>query len=162
MIYKDHSKRFYRNMFRQVLQGVTETAWLIERDAKRIIAGEHGKHLKAVDTSRYINSISVSNSETGPSRGTTKPPAKSTDGVKQPPSQRRAITAVIGSNVEYASFIELGTGGRAGKTMRGLAAMAGVSGSRAKRTGKGMPARPAQRIALEMHKDTLLKRIKAA
>lgn len=100
---------------------------LIEGDAKRSMKqGRYrlyhkGKHRTiehwssfpgrppAVDTGRLRDSITTNWTQSGRSIAPTGPRAELTDGVYQPPAEPQRFTVVVGTNVEYGKFLELGT-----------------------------------------------------
>jgi HK97 gp10 family phage protein len=137
--YRDHSAEFKRRFFDHVVIATNKTAMQIQRDAKLNISGRYEQKLKAVDTGRLMNSISVTNSETGPQVGEVEPTpnnseASINDGIKKPPQQNGVIIGAVGSNVVYAPYVELGT--------------------------VKMGPRPFLRAALEMNKNTFAKHLK--
>ena len=86
------SLKKYQIIKRQAIEDIIkETAFKIERDAKKSCP---------VDTGRLRSSISVARS------GYPSPPEE--DKVKEPAGER-GLVAVIGSNVIYAPYVELGT-----------------------------------------------------
>ena len=122
--YRDHSREFMMRFYNHVVRACNKTAMSVFRDAKLNISGHHGMAIKAVDTGRLMNSIAVTNSETGKTNGIgdintgRKPPVKKgktevraseSDRIKVPPKQAGVITSAVGSNVVYAPYVELGT-----------------------------------------------------
>lgn len=146
--YRDHSREFMMRFYTHVVRATNKTAMQVYRDAKLNISGHHGMPLKAVDTGRLMNSIAVISSETGivediNSGKGGKPPvrkgqvevkATQADRIKKPEQEQGSITSAIGSNVEYAPYIELGT--------------------------IKMGPRPFLRTALEMNKNTFANHLK--
>jgi HK97 gp10 family phage protein len=62
-----------------------------------------------VDTGRMRGSISTNWSGSGMARGKVDSPAKSGDGVGQPDERDKQFAVVVGTNVEYAPYVETGT-----------------------------------------------------
>ena len=78
-----------------------KTGFKIEHDAKRLFP---------VDTGRLRSSISTNWDDSGMGRARVAPPSESNDGVSQPSKRQGEICVVrVGSNVEYAPYIEYGT-----------------------------------------------------
>jgi len=82
-----------------IANGVKRVAFMVERDAKGACA---------VDTGRLRASISTNWTGSGLARGAVESKAKPEDGVGQPQEKSDAFTAVIGTNTEYAPFVEWG------------------------------------------------------
>lgn len=80
-----------------IKRGVLRVAMKIERQAKANVP---------VDTGRLRGSISENWTNSGKSRGDVDGKAAAEDGVGQPPVRRDTFTAVVGTNVEYAPFVE--------------------------------------------------------
>jgi len=73
------------------------TAYVVNNDAKQMCP---------VKTGRLRGSLSVNWSGSGLSRGKTQSPATSEDGIGQPEWGWNKFMAVVGTNVEYAEFVE--------------------------------------------------------
>jgi HK97 gp10 family phage protein len=69
---------------------------------------EEAKRLSPVNTGRLRASISTNWSESGMTEGNIGAEAEEGDGVKEPFSKEN-FTVVVGSNVEYAPYMEFGT-----------------------------------------------------
>ena len=80
--------------FRKV---VLQTAYVVEGDAKQMCP---------VDTGRLRGSLSVNWSNSGLTKGKTQSPATSEDGVAQPGFGTGQFLAAVGTNVEYAEYVE--------------------------------------------------------
>ncbi len=63
----------------------------------------------AVDTGRLRASISINWVDSGIGRGKVDRPALENDGVGMPESEKNKIKVVVGTNVEYGAYLELGT-----------------------------------------------------
>ena len=61
------------------------------------------------DTGRLRNSMSKNWTGSGLTRGEVQSPAKAEDGVGQPSKEPGIFVGVMGTNVEYAPYLELGT-----------------------------------------------------
>jgi len=61
------------------------------------------------DTGRLRGSMSVNWTGSGLDRGEVQQPAKTEDGVGQPKKEWGIFVGVMGTNVEYAPFLEFGT-----------------------------------------------------
>ncbi len=118
MIYEDNSAKIMRQLRGPIADFVGEVAMTTVRNAKENISGRRGKELQAVDFGRLMNSITVKQSEgestaviaAGSVKATPKSPeASNKDAVHKPSKRENAISAVVGSNVEYAAYVELGT-----------------------------------------------------
>jgi HK97 gp10 family phage protein len=79
-------------------KGMLKCGLRIERDAKQLCV---------VDTGRLRASVSTNWTGSGLNRGETDSQAKVEDGVTSP--DEKEFTVKIGTNVEYANFIEHGT-----------------------------------------------------
>lgn len=102
-------KRLPLAVRRRAEEIVKETAWLIHNDAK---------YMCPVDTGRLRSSVSVNWSDSGMERGEVKgevkvgksgkepKPLTSEDGVGQPPKELYGFYATVGTNVEYAPYVE--------------------------------------------------------
>jgi len=102
-------KRIPPAVRRRVEEVVKETAWLIHNDAK---------FMCPVDTGRLRSSISVNWSDSGMEYGEVRgevrvgktgkeaKPLKKEDGVGQVPKELYGFYAVVGTNVEYAPYVE--------------------------------------------------------
>lgn len=109
MVFKDDTDQFFKDMKGHVADALNKTLFSMQRTAKQFWTGHRGTGMKAVDTGRLVNSVSVSNSETGPQEGQVTGTAKRGDGVNKPPKKENSIIGVLGTNVEYGPFVELGT-----------------------------------------------------
>lgn len=65
-----------------------------------------------VDTGRLRSSISTNWSGSGMGKAKVGSPAKGVDGVSQPKKGDALVVVNIGTNVEYATYVEMGTRGR--------------------------------------------------
>lgn len=79
------------------MDAIKEGCFMVEGDAKILCP---------VDTGRLRSSISSNWTGSGMGKGKVEPPAKPEDGVSQP---TKKLTGRIGSNVEYARVVELGS-----------------------------------------------------
>ena len=76
---------------------VLQNAYEVERDAKQMCP---------VDTGRLRGSLSVNWSNSGMNRGRTENPATGDDGVGRPEFGKADFLAAVGTNVEYADYVE--------------------------------------------------------
>jgi len=90
-------KRLNKEIKEEFKKVVLKTAYVVEGDAKRMCP---------VLTGRLRGSLSVNWSNSGLSRGKTQSPATSEDGISQPGYGMDAFLAAVGTNVEYAEFVE--------------------------------------------------------
>jgi HK97 gp10 family phage protein len=79
-------------------KGILKCALRIEREAKQMCV---------VDTGRLRASISTNWTDSGLSHGNVDTKAEGSDGVTQP--AEKEFAAKVGTNVEYAGYIEFGT-----------------------------------------------------
>jgi len=84
----------------EVQNAIKKAIMMMQREAKQRCP---------VDTGRLRSSISVNWSGSGLTRGKVESPAKQEDGVGQPPVESNTFVGVMGSNIEYAPYVELGT-----------------------------------------------------
>ena len=117
MIFHDNSAKVARQLRGPIADFVGKVALTTVRFAKLEVAGR-GMIPQAVDTGRLLNSLTVQLSEgadgsieiAGNVKPTKKNPAASQkDAVHNVSRRETAIVAVVGSNVDYAPHIELGT-----------------------------------------------------
>jgi HK97 gp10 family phage protein len=73
---------------------------------------EDAQNLCPVDTGRLKASISTNWSNSGMGTAPVSSPAESGDGVSRPESNNNEFVVDVGTNVEYASRVEFGSGGR--------------------------------------------------
>ncbi|NIM59997.1 MAG: hypothetical protein GTO16_13815 [Candidatus Aminicenantes bacterium] len=90
-------KRLNEKIQKELRNVVLRTAYVVEGDAKRMCP---------VDTGRLRGSLSVNWSNSGLTRGKTQPPATSEDGLAQPGFGTGQFLAGVGTNVEYAEYVE--------------------------------------------------------
>lgn len=96
---KWYGKEVISKVEKEAMTAVKKACIMVLRDAK-ILQTPH------VDTGRLRASISMNWTGSGMSSGKVESPAKAKDGVGQP---TKKFTGVVGSNVEYARVIELGS-----------------------------------------------------
>ena len=94
-----YGKQAINKIEKGAMDAIKEACLMVERDAK-ILQTPH------VDTGRLRSSISSNWTGSGMSRGKVTAAAKPDDGVGQP---TKKLTGVVGSNVEYARVVELGS-----------------------------------------------------
>ncbi|MFH1633279.1 MAG: HK97-gp10 family putative phage morphogenesis protein [Chloroflexota bacterium] len=100
---------------------------LIEREAKQSMKPGHGRIYKkgkhgtishqastpgsppAVDTGRLRGSVSTNWGGSGRGNGSVDSQASPQDGIGQPAKEQSRFVVVVGTNVEYGKFLELGT-----------------------------------------------------
>lgn len=75
----------------------------IEGDAKRMCP---------VDTGRLRASITTNWTGSGRSRAEVKKPAKAEDGIGEPGGSKKKFMVVVGTNVEYGTYVEYGASGK--------------------------------------------------
>jgi hypothetical protein len=83
-----------------IQQQLLAIGFLIEGDAKRNCP---------VDTGRLRASISTNWSDSGKGEGIIESKSKKGDGIKNPGKEPNKFIVVVGSNVEYCPYMELGT-----------------------------------------------------
>jgi len=93
--YTSYRPQREKELVDKIQNGLKRTGYAIEGDAKQMCR---------VDTGRLMSSISTNWSGSGMAHGRVTNPAKPDDGVGQPTD--REFTVVVGTNVEYASFVE--------------------------------------------------------
>ena len=99
MAVKWYGKEVINKINTESIKIISKACFMVERDAK-ILQTPH------VDTGRLRASISSNWTGSGLSRGKVTTPAKPEDGIEQP---TKKLTGVVGSNVEYARVVELGS-----------------------------------------------------
>ena len=120
--YKWYDKELVKKVVDKGTQAISKACFMVEGDVKQSMKGvgsgrEYKRrgiihiasapgHPPAVDTGRYWSSISSNWSGSGMARGKVGPQAESNDGIGQP---TKKMTGVVGSNVIYGPYLELGT-----------------------------------------------------
>jgi len=89
--------RLNKKIQEELRKVILKTAYVVEGDAKRMCP---------VLTGRLRGSLSVNWSGSGMNRGKTQSPATSEDGVGQPEYGTGKFLAAVGTNVEYAEYVE--------------------------------------------------------
>jgi len=94
--------------------------------SKKLKRGKSGKfHVASlpggppnVDTGRLRASVSTNHSRSVAPRGQVGPKANAGDGIGKPISGEHNFVVVVGTNVDYGKFLELGTGRKARPWLR--------------------------------------------
>lgn len=102
----DKSKNAVKKISQAATDAMSATLMLMLRDAKLNIS--RGS-TQAVDTGRLRGSISINWDTSTFTKGKVQSPAKGDDGILKPQKKKGSTIGIVGSNVEYAPYVELGT-----------------------------------------------------
>jgi HK97 gp10 family phage protein len=98
--------KWYGKEVEKQIHSITEKALLT---GGHLIEGD-AKQLCPADSGRLRSSISVNWTNSGRPSAVVRSPAKEGDGVSMPDTKKDEFTVHIGTNVEYAIYVEYGTG----------------------------------------------------